>query len=74
MDRIKFFFQNKFNLVFVLGSIFVLLDMKYNFFFKSTEVFVKNAFDLALVKVGFFIWAGIFVALVIDSTSLYNKK
>ncbi len=74
MKRIKYFFADRFNLLFTIASVFVLLDMKFNFFNKEKEFSVSNLLDDFLVKTGIALWIGITVTLIVWSTLSYNKE
>ena len=74
MKRVIYFFSNIPNLIFTVISAFVLLDIKFNFFTKHTEVFVQSDFDILLNYVGISIWVIAFISLIVLSTISYNKK
>lgn len=74
MSRIIYFFKDISNLIFTATTVFVLLDIKFNFFTKHTEVFVQSDFDIFLNYFGVTVWAIAFISLIVLSTKSYNNK
>jgi len=74
MKRVKYFFSSIFNLCFVLASIFVLLNIKYNFFNSTAEPFYSQPIDDFLKVLAVMAWIASFVVLIIWSTLSYNKQ
>lgn len=74
MKKIKYFFETPFNLIFIIGSLFVLLDMKFNFFYKPNEGGYSEVINKIFSGVGVSLWVVAFVLLVILSNKSYKSK